>query len=91
MSSVFGAELGVADGVDVVGALVEEGGVRGAQHPVGRGDGSDHPTSGVADEEHLRAALRGFLSVGPNSGVVENGVEFLALGVTGFRCPRCST
>ena len=91
MSSVFGAELGVDGGVGVVGALVEEGEVRGAQHPVGRGDGGDHPTSGVADEEHLRAALRGVLGVGPNSGVVENGVEFLALRVTGFRCPRCST
>ena len=58
MSSVFGAELGVDGGVGVVGVLVDEGEVRGAQHPVGRGDGSDHPTSGVADEEHLRAALR---------------------------------
>ena len=53
MSSVFGAELGVDDGVDVVGALVEEGEVRGAQHPVGRGGGGEHPTSGVVDDEHL--------------------------------------
>ena len=91
MSSVFGAELGVDDGVDVVGALVDEGEVRGAQHPVGRGDGGGHPTSGVVDDERLRAALRGVLGVVQNSGVVENGVDFLALRVTGFRCPRCST
>ena len=91
MSSVFGAELGVDGGVGVVGALVKGGEVRGAQHPVGRGDGGGHPTSGVADDEHLRAALRGVLSVGPNSGVVEDGVEFLALRVAGFWCPRCST
>ena len=91
MSSVFGAELGVDGGVGVVGALVEAGDVREEQHPVGRGGGGEHPTSGVADDEHLRAALRGVLGVGPNSGVVENGVEFLALRVAGFRCPRCST
>ena len=91
MSSVFGAELGVDGGVGVVGALVEEGDVREEQHPVGRGGGGEHPTSGVADDEHLRAALRGVLGVVPNSGVVEDGVEFLALRVTGFRCPRCST
>ena len=86
-----GAEFGVDGGVGVVGALVEEDDVREEQHPVGRGGGVEHPTSGVADDEHLRAALRGVLGVGPNSGVVENGVEFLALRVTGFRCPRCST
>ena len=66
---MFGAELGVDDGVDVVGALVDEGEVRGAQHPVGRGDGGDHPTSGVVDDERLRAALRGDLGVVPNSDV----------------------
>ena len=77
MSSVFGAELGVDGGVGVVGALVEEGEVRGAQHPVGRGDGGDHPTSGVADEERLRAALRCVLGVVPNNCVCEDGVEFL--------------
>ena len=75
----------------VLSETVEEGEFREEQHPVGRGDGGDHPTSGVVDDERLRAALRGVLGVGPNSGVVENGVEFLALGVTGFRCPRCST
>ena len=75
----------------VLSGTVEEGEFREEQHPVGRGDGGGHPTSGVADDEHLRAALRGVLGVGPNSGVVENGVEFLALRVTGFRCPRCST
>ena len=80
MSSVFGAELGVDGGVGVVGALVEEGDVREEQHPVGRGGGGEHPTSGVADDEHLRAALRGVLGVGPNSGVGADGVEFLALG-----------
>ena len=86
-----GAELGVDGGVGVVGDLVEEGEFYGEQHPVGRGDGGGHPTSGVADDEHLRAALRGVLGVGPNSVVGENGVEFLALGVTGIRCPRRST
>ena len=86
-----GAEVGVDGGVGVVGALVEEGDVREEQHPVGRGGGGEHPTSGVVDDEHLRAALRGVLGVVPNSGVVENGVEFLALRVTGFRCSRCST
>ena len=69
MSSVFGAELGVDGGVGVVGTLVEEGEVRGAQHPVGRGDGGEHPTTGVVDDERLRAALRGVLVVVPNSDV----------------------
>ena len=91
MCSVSGAELGVDGGVGVVGDLVAEGEVREEQHPVGRGGGGEHPTSGVADDEHLCAALRGVLGVGPNSGVGENGVEFLALGVTGFLCPRRST
>ena len=91
MCSVSGAELGVDGGVGVVGDLVEEGEFREEQHQVGRCDGGGHPTSGVADDEHLRAALRGVLGVGPNSGVVENGVEFLALRVTGFRCPVRST
>ena len=90
MCSVFGAELGVGGDVGVVGDLVEEGESRDEQHPVGRGGGGEHPTSGAADDEHLRAALRGVLGVGPNSVVGENGVEFLALGVTGFRCPRRS-
>ena len=89
MSSVFGAELGVDGGVGVVGVPVGKGDVREKQHPVGRGGGGEHPTSGVVDDEHLRAAIRGVLGVGPNSGVVENGVEFLALRVAGFRCPRC--
>ena len=88
MSSGSSAEVEEDDGVGVVGALVEEGDVREEQHPVGRGGGGEHPTSGVADDEHLRAAIRGVLGVGPNSVVGENGVEFLALGVTGIRCPR---
>ena len=58
---------------------------------MGRGGGGEHPTSGVVDDERLRAALRGDLGFGPNSVVVENGVEFLALRVTGFRCPVRST
>ena len=91
MSSVFGAELGVDGGVGVVVVLVGEGNVREEQHPVRRGGGGEHPTSGVADDDHLRAALRGVLGVGPNSVVGEDGVEFLALMVAGFRCPRCST
>ena len=91
MSSVFGAELGVDGGVGVVGVLVGEGEVREEQHPVGRGGGGEHPTSGVVDDEHLRAALRGVLGVGPNSVVGEDGVEFVAWRVAGFRCPRCST
>ena len=91
MCSVSGAEVGVDGGVGVVGDLVEEGEFRGEQHPVGRGGVGGHPTSGVGDDEHLCAAIRGVLCVGPNSGVGENGVEFLALGVTGFRCPRRST
>ena len=91
MYSVSGAELEVDGGVGVVGGLVNEGEFHGERHPVGRGDGGGHPTSRVADDGHLRAALRGDLGFGPNSVVVENGVEFLALGVTGFRCPRRST
>ena len=88
---VSGAELGVDDGVGVVGDLVEEGEFRGEQHPVGRGDGGEHPTSGVVDDERLCAALLGVLGVVQNSGVFEDGVEFLALRVTGFQCPRRST
>ena len=81
----------VEDGVvGVVGDIVEEGEVRDEQRPVGRGGGGEHPTSGVADDRHLRAALRGVLGVVPNSGVVETGVEFLTLRVAGFRCPRRS-
>ena len=91
MRSVSGAELEVDGGVGVVGDLVEEGEFRGEQHPVGRGDGGEHPTSGVVDDERLCAALRGVLGVVPNSGVFEDGVEFLELGMTGFRCPRRST
>ena len=86
-----GAELGIDGGVGVVGDLVDEGEVREEQHPVGRGGGGEHPSSGVADDEHLRAALRGDLGVGPNSGVVEHGVEFLALVKIGSRFPRRST
>ena len=88
---VSGAELEVVGGVGGVGDIGEDGEFLEEQHPVGRGDGGEHPTSGVVDDEHLRAALRGVHGVGPNSGVVENGVEFLALRVAGFRCPRCST
>ena len=91
MSSVSGAELEVVGGVGGVGDIGEDGEFLEEQHPVERGDGGVHTTSGVVDDERLRAALRGDLGVGPNSGVVENGVEFLALRVTGFRCPRCST
>ena len=46
-----------------------EGGLRGEQHPVGRGGGREHPTSGVVEAGCLRAALRGVLGVVPNSGV----------------------
>ena len=81
----------VDGGVGVVGDLVKEGEFHGEQHQVGRGDGGERPTSGVADDEHLRAALRGVLSVGPSSGVGEDGVEFLALGKIRFRFPRRST
>ena len=49
------------------------------------------PTGGVVDDERLRAALRGVLGVVPNSGVVEDGVEFLSLWKIGFRFPRHST
>ena len=86
-----GAEVEEDGVVGVVGDIVGLGGVRDEQHPVGRGGGGEHQTSDVVDDERLRAALRGVLGVVPNSGVVENGVEFLALRVAGFRCPRCST
>ena len=69
MCSVSGAELGVDGGVGVVGDIGEEGEFREEQHPVGRGDGGEHPTSGVVDDERLRAALRGVLVVVPNSDV----------------------
>ena len=64
-----GAELGVDGGVGVVEDIGEEGEFREEQHPVGRGDGGEHPTSGVVDDERLRAALRGVLVVVPNSDV----------------------
>ena len=75
----------------VLSGTVEEGEFREEQHPVGLGGGGEHPTSGVVDDERLRAALRGVLGVGPNSVVGEDGVEFLVLRVTEFWCPQCST
>ena len=83
-----GAEVEEDGVVGVVWDMVGLGGVRDEQHPVWWGGGGEHPTSGVVDDERLRAALRGDLGVGPNSGVFEDGVEFLTLRVTGFRCPR---
>ena len=75
----------------VLSETVEEGEFREEQHPVGRGDGGGQQTSGVAGDEQLRAALRGVLGVVTNSGVLEDGVEFLTLRVAGFRCTRRST
>ena len=64
-----GAELGVDGGVGVVEDIGEEGEFREEQHTVWRGDGGEHPTSGVVDDERLRAAIRGDLGVVPNSDV----------------------
>ena len=85
-----GAEVEEGGVVGVVVDMVGLGGVRDEQHPVGRGGGGQHPTSGVVDDERLRAAIRGALGVVPNSGVLEDGVEFLMLRMSGFRCPRRS-
>ena len=85
-----GAEVEEDGVVGVVGDMVGLGGVRDEQHPVGLGGGGQHPTSGVVDDERLRAALRGALGVVPNSGVLEDGVEFLMLRMSGFRCLRRS-
>ena len=78
-------------GLALSGTLLNNVGVREDQHPVWRGGGGEHPTSGVADDERLRAAIRGVLGVGPNSGVFEDGVEFLTFVRIGFRFPRRST
>ena len=91
MRSVSGAEVEEEGVVGVVGDIVGFGGVRNEQHPVGRCGGGEHPTSGVVDDERLRAALRGVLGVVPNSGALEDGVEFLTWRMSGFRCPRRST
>ena len=86
-----GAEVEGDGVVGVVGDMVGLGGFRDEQHPVRRGCGGEHPTSGVVDDERLSAALRGVLGVVPNSGVLEDGVEFLTWRMSGFRCPRRST
>ena len=88
---MLGVEVEEGGVVGVVVDMVGLGGVRDEQHPVGRGGGGEHPTSGVVDDERLRAAIRGVLGVVPNSGVVEDGVEFLTLRMSGFRCQRRST
>ena len=49
--------------------VVVEGGVLDEQHPVWRGGGREHPTSGVLEAGSLRAALLGVIGVVQNSSV----------------------